>query len=220
MKKILLPLFFLAAVSCVGRDTELNKKVFEIYDDSLFQSLTNIESSSKKQRTQITFTNGTANNCDEYLSLKEHSTIEPNTRNLLVKSEYLECDVIGAMPSSQDIEFHHKENISSFGQALATKLDLSSLKTSLSNFLTDDKQTIMLLHPSEAVITPNSITIDSHSRHFKIKVVATGNINNNSYPDWIAYLSDELLDSNYRNFATLIIYDPSVKQGSFTAEQR
>ena len=86
--------------------------------------------------------------------------------------------------------------------------------------LTDDKQTIMALFPSEVAINPNSVTISSPSRHFKVEVVAVGNINNNSHPDWIAYLSDELLDSNYSNFATLIIYDPSAKQGGFTAEQQ
>ncbi len=220
MKQILISLLFLTAASCVSQKKEAKHNTFEIYDHSLLQSLASVQSSLERQRTEITFTNSTANNCAEYLSLKKRSMVESNTRNLLVKSEYLECDVIGIVRSHYNSRPQPKDNAEHFGQLLATKLDLSTLKTSLGNLLTDDKQTIMTLFPSEAAITPNSVTISSPSRHFKVEVVAVGNINNNSHPDWIAYLSDELLDSNYSNFATLIIYDPSAKQGGFTAEQQ
>ena len=41
-----------------------------------------------------------------------------------------------------------------------------------------------------------------------MKVVAVANINDNLLQDWVVFLSDESKIGNYRNYSTLIIYDP------------
>lgn len=187
-----------------------------IYDKDYFKSQKN-EAWLTSKRTAISFAKGDANNCKGYLELVKDSEIEESAKYQLIKSEYIECEVLNLVKNShaKTIEYQNTDELDGdIGKVLAEKLDLTSFNSSLGQLTLDNKKTLATIFPNTIRQHKNSLTIEDESRHFNLLLVAKAYINNNQHSDWILIVSDEILDGTYRSFATIIIIDPETSQQS------
>jgi len=59
--------------------------------------------------------------------------------------------------------------------------------------------------------------IDNEDWSITLKVVPAARLNDNEVDDWIVWLTDESKTGNYRNYQTLVIYDPGGRHDRLAA---
>lgn len=191
-----------------------------LYDKEFYTSLKMDDSWLTNERTTISFDNGNANNCKDYIELAKDSALEESVRHYLIKSEYLECEVLDLIKNShaKTVNYQNANGlVTDHIKLLAQKLDLTSFKSSLSQLIAEDKKTLAELYPNNIKFDKNNLTVETENRHFSLQLVAKVHINNNQHQDWILIVSDEILDGTYRSFDTIIIKDPDISEQSLLA---
>jgi len=180
----------------------------DVLNDTLESSFQNIENSLSKRRTSLLFSNGdSADSCASYFLLSSKYNINESIYNQQVKSEYLMCDALQILAQSSGIKNSRLDKIN-FGDQLASNLDLRTFPSSLRRALTDTSHTLKSIFPEQFKSLNNTLEVDTEDWRFSVEVVALAKINDNSFPDWIVWFSDESKSGNYRGYSTLIIYDP------------
>jgi hypothetical protein len=188
-----------------------------IFDTDLADAYARVDQSFGKQRSPLSFEgNGTATDCPSYFEKMSKFRIEEAVDNQLVKSEYLVCDALKLLAGS----FPRPSGESArtvAGKALVSKLDLRTFPSS-QNMLSDDKShTLAALYPERASSDATTARIDTEDWSLTLKIVAAARLNDNEADDWIVWLSDESKTGNYRNYQTLVIYDPSDQHDGLAA---
>lgn len=207
MKKVLLAVFCLAGLNACESSNE-SLDLSYIYDSILFDKLKNYDQTLIEKRSKLGFVNAPAvDNCDNYIKAKRVSSIEQSINNQLVSSEYLVCDVLSIL-GMQPIKLI--TNVDDFGLVLAERLDLRTFTSSIRPMLTDESYTLRNLSGKDLITDALSVTRDTKGWFYKLKVVASIDINSNGIDDWIVYHSDESKSGNYRGYQTIIVMDVGV----------
>lgn len=179
-----------------------------ILNGTLKSSYQDIDSSLSKNRSNLLFNNNeVANNCNSYTLLNSKYDVDESIYNQQVKSEYLICDALDILLNSSQVT-NYKVNDLSFGEKLASKLDLRSFPSSLNRAGTEEAHTLKSIFPEQSKYFDNVAELQTEDWTFAIEVVALAKINDNSFPDWIVWVLDEAKSGNYRGYSTFIIYDP------------
>ena len=166
------------------------------------------------KRTALPLSTGaTVETCATYLEArKAGAQIAETVDAQLVSSEYLLCEAVDLLPEGVALEGKPAQ----VGARLAQQLDLRSFPSSLGPQLDEQRHTLASL--SEAVKTDDvSAALEDESSTTRLEVVAQADLNQDSKPDWIVWLSDESRDGNYRGYATLVI-DAAESSGPLTAK--
>jgi hypothetical protein len=198
----ILIVFLLA--SCASSNDHIKKSII---DKSLHDAYIDYNKSIKKGRSALLFEDEySVSNCSTYFELSDKKNILETVNNQIVKSEYLVCDALKIISSSKI----YSGNIdkTQIGIDLLTKLDIRSFPNSLTRMAEDGLFTLRDILPDQSFSKSASVVYESDDWFFSLYVVAVLNINNNLWQDWVVFLSDESKSGNYRNYATLIIYDP------------
>ena len=154
-------------------------------------------------RTPLALSAGTASSCADYARL-ESSGIRDETPNMVVASEYRICDVLAQM--GDDVEAKPLTEGGSYGEALATRLDLRSFASSLGPRLEDDRYTLTsLFDPSQLDIKSHGVAVGTSDWSYVLRVVLVGDVDKDGSVDWIVWLDDEAREGSYRAYQTLII---------------
>ena len=187
-----------------------------ILDHELSRSFQHIEASLTTKRPALLFSNHQfADNCQSYFSLLSEYELEESIQNQLVKSDYLMCDALNILSSSHGIldQVESEE----MGKALMTQLDLRTFPSSLKRAASESSYTLHSLQPDHTSAQGHVAEFESEDWALTLTVVAVAQINHNTTPDWVVWVSDESTSGNYRAYSTLIIYDPG-KKGALQAK--
>ncbi|KGJ94003.1 hypothetical protein [Colwellia psychrerythraea] len=183
-----------------------------IVNDVLESSYQDIDNSLSKRRSNLLFNNDeVANNCNSYFLLNSKYDVDESVYNQQVKSEYLICDALEILLNSSSVT-NSIINDSSFGEKLASKLDLRTFPSSLHRAGTEKAHTLKSIFPEQFKSFDNVVEVETEDWAFTIEAVAMAKINDNSLPDWIVWVLDESKSGNYRGYSTLIIYDPEERK--------
>lgn len=178
-----------------------------VYNDKVANALQQRRDSDNKKRALLTFDSGaTAQTCGEYLRSIAVSALKEDVNNQIAKSEYLLCDVL-AMVGDRKLGAGRQD--ATFGQILATRLDLRSFPSSLFQTLDERKFSLSHLDAKAVKVDSTGVTYETKDWHFRLELVATLDVNNNGKADWVLWLSDEAKSGNYRQYQTLIVSDVS-----------
>ena len=217
MNKILLIISLILLISACDRNGNSNA-VIEIYRTDVYSALSNYDAELTKARNQLGFEDGSSvSHCDGYIKASQTSRIGEGVNNMIIRDEYLMCDVLALVGKSRKLQVKDK---SEYTEALANKLDLKSFRSSLRPRMDDKTRTLakLVTLPDKLVIDGEKVSIVSDNWHFALVHVASGDINNNGKPDWIIWVVDEAKVGNYRGYDTLVAYDVDLGEGLIRAK--
>lgn len=200
-------LFFVFALSVLlaaCQERQETTVVGSVYNSELANALQQRQIFNKK-RAAIAFNSGTtAQTCGEYLRLIAESTLKEDVNNQLAKGEYLLCEVL-AMVGDKKLTVGRQD--ATFGQTLATRLDLRSFPSSLFQMLDVQKYSLSQLNAKTVKVESTAVTYETGDWHYRLELVATLDVNNNGKTDWVLWLADEAKSGNYRQYQTLVVQD-------------
>lgn len=177
-------------------------------DDDLSQSFTSLDQSLIAKRSTLVFNDGpSVDNCEAYNAAASEFVIEETVQNQLMKGEYLICDAQKLLSDSVKVPAEEVDR-RNLGQLLLSKLDLRSFPSSLKRMVRKESPTLELMFPENASFSDNMAVLKTNDLLFTVKVAAIADINHNSTPDWIVWVSDEARTGNYRSYSTIVLYDP------------
>lgn len=183
-----------------------------ILDDALSQALVKLDESMSEERTQLQFHEGRdVNTCESYILESSKRGLVESVNNQLVKSEYLICDALNLLADS-NAAFTEGDNNTNIGELLQTKLDLRSFPSSLNRMSSEESHTLSSLFPDKVSTSGNIAELETDDLVFILRVVAITQLDDNSIPDWVVWVSDESKSGNYRGYSTLLLYDPQEQQ--------
>lgn len=198
-------IFLLALAGCASTTTPSNDVM--ILNPELHAANADYAASMAAPRSPMTMASGaTVSNCGEYLALGDGVDSEPSPNNRIPSLEYVTCDSLsvlrGALPvSAADIN-------DSMGEALATRLDMRSFRSSMHQRTTDEAFTLQALTDHPLKIGPHAAELDSPVWYFKLEVVGVADIDASGKPDWLIWVVDQSLEGTYLAIEPLIIHDP------------
>jgi hypothetical protein len=126
------------------------------------------------------------------------------------------CDALEVLLNSSQVTTYIVSDLT-FGEKLASKLDLRSFPSSLNRAGTKKAHTLKSIFPQQSKSFGNVAELQTEDWAFTIEVVALAKVNDNSIPDWIIWVLDEAKSGNYRGYSTFVIYDPE-KQKQLKAQ--
>jgi hypothetical protein len=71
----------------------------------------------------------------------------------------------------------------------------------------DEHDTLSGLFEDQVRVEGNGAVLETHDLFFALTVVVVGDVDHSGKPDWVIWLSDEVLAGTYRDYATLLIKD-------------
>lgn len=214
MKKIIL--FMISAIillACEAKQADTSG--ITVLNDDMALVLGQYQEAYNRQRTQIEFENGTmARSCVAYITASQVSHLKEAVNNQLVKSEYLECDVLTLLGNQKFRKAKESVNI---GKDLAKRLDLRSFPSSFYRRLNKNNYTLDKVGAGSIKVGPTYAQYKTADWLYRLEIVATADVNHNKKADWIVWLVDESRTGNYRSYQTLIIYDVESTQRELKA---
>lgn len=177
-----------------------------LLNDHAAKAISRYSEAVSKKRVPVEFDSGEkADTCESYTRLSAKSTLKEDVANQLGKSEYLMCDVLAIVGNRKTLAGDiHKTT--SYGKALASRLDLRTFPSSFFQMLDEKKNTLTQLN-SKVVTTSTSAISETDEWRYRLELVAVLDVDKNGKPDWVVWLSDESKSGNYRGYQTLIAYD-------------
>ena len=198
---------FLSAFFFVSCQSSVFRGGGGIIDPALLKAYRAIDESMNQKRSALMFEGGgSVVDCEAYLTVSVEKEIVESVSNQAVKSEYLVCDALRLL--SQAKRFTGGFDASRMGVDLRNALDVRTFPNSLVRMADERSYTLAQLFPEQSYATGVAVVYDADDWFLGLKVVAVADINRNSILDWIVQLTDESTEGNYRNYATLVIYDP------------
>ncbi len=176
-----------------------------------YAAFDNIDGTVRQERSILAFSDDQmADSCESYWKAMTKYSVLESVNNQLVKSEYLVCDGLAALSEFKPYQ-ETNENLQ-IGKLLLTKLDLRSFPSSFRRLASDGSYTFADLFPEESKSDFNGVIYNAEDWVFSLSVVAVVDANNNSSQDWVVQIADESKTGNYRQYATLLIYDALDKE--------
>lgn len=201
----------LLCISTLSCSNIKSSAISYVYDTELASALENVQETNKQKRSDVEFINGiTVNTCADYLNQLQSSNLTESVNNQIVKNEYLMCEHTSLL--SRTNITHTEEQQLNFGIRLWESLNLSTFPNTLNRAARGNLVTLKELVPDESSYKNNQVIYDSDHVYLSIRVIAEANLDTNPQKDWIVELIEETKTSNYRNYATIIVYNPKAKQ--------
>jgi hypothetical protein len=175
---------------------------------SILPEVSERDATWRAQRPPLALSAGAASSCADYARL-ESSGIRDETPNMVTASQYRICDVLAQI--GDDVAVKALTGGGSYGEALATRLDLRSFASSLGPRLEEDRYTLTrLFDPSQLDIKPHGVAVGTSDWSYVLRVVLVGDLDRDGSVDWIVWLDDEARQGSYRAYQTLVIRGASV----------
>lgn len=149
---------------------------------------------------------GTASTCAEYLAMRDGIDVTNAPDYQTASLEYVVCDSLAALRGVSPVRAAgiHPH----LGQALATRLDLRSFRSSKYQRTTDEAYTLKALADHPLLVSPYGAELASRDWYFKLEVVAIADIDASGRPDWLIWVTDQALNGTYLTVTALLIHDP------------
>lgn len=196
-----------ALVSCITLShSEANGK---IYNAQLREAYDSYASTMSVKRNPIYFESGeSADNCLDYLRIYKKSTLKEDVNNRIISQEYIICESLNLIKgAARTIEINYQPK--SYGNELATRMDLRSFRSSLFRKTDEINFTPNSLGGVFLEIDEYSITFNSDVWFFKFEIVANYDFNNDGKDDWLVWFIDEAKNGNYRGYKVFWLSNPS-----------
>lgn len=198
-------LFVLSLAACASTTTASNEVM--ILNPELRTANADYATSMAAPRSPMMMGSGaTVSSCGEYLALRDGVDIEPSPNNRIPALEYVVCDSLSVLQDASPVAATDISD--NMGEALATRLDLRSFRSSMHQRTTDEAFTLQALVDHPLVIGAHKVELDSPGWYFKLEVVAVADMNANGKPDWLTRVVDQSLEGTYLAIYPLIIHDP------------
>ena len=172
---------------------------------NVLRMVTNREKEWTAPRTTLALSAGQASDCASYARLRASGIVDDGS-NERVKSEYLICDVLiqlGPTPEAKALP------VDGYGVALASRLDLRSFPSSLGPMVDEERYTLARLFEGQVRTESDGAAVKTPDMVFSLTIVAVGDVDHSGKPDWIVWVSDEVVAGTYRGYETLLIKDPA-----------
>lgn len=195
----------LLLVACASTSTTGEEVM--IFDPELRSAHADYAEAMATPRTPMTMTSGaTVSSCGEYLAQRDQVDVAPTPDNRIASLEYVICDSLfvlqDALPVADGIVG------SDMGQALATRLDLRSFRSSRHQRTTDEAFTLQAVSDHPLDVGAYAAELNSPGWYFKLEVVAVADFDASGRPDWLIWVVDQSLKGTYLTVAPLIVHDP------------
>lgn len=189
----------------------------EIFNPAVAAAFSDFDETMTASRAPIRFEDGTrASSCETYLAARRDTKVEETVHNKTISQEYLICDTLAALAAAVEPRTEPPLTMS-YGEALLTRLDLGSFPSSLHPAAEQYPLLADLASVSRIRLEETSVFLEQDDWHFQLEVVARGDVNRDGYEDWLVWLTDEALNSSYRDY-TLLVIDRVTEEGTLRAE--
>lgn len=185
--------------ACVS--TKSQEAVFVAGD--VLPIVTQREEAWTRSRTPLALSAGRVSSCASYLRLRGSGIVDDGA-NQRVRSEYLICDVLGKLGPSPEVRALPAGD---YGATLASRLDLRSFPSSLGPMVDEQHHTLASLFDGQVKIEKDRAVVKTPDMFLSLSIVLVGDLNHSGSPEWIVWLSDEVLAGTYRGYETLLIKD-------------
>jgi len=185
-----------------------------IFNQDVAEAIKNYKVNYSRTRSEIEFENGRkVSDCKGYIDASP-SRLKEGINNQIIMSEYLHCDVLSLIGNAP---FSLVKDSVLYGKFLASRLDLRSFPSSLSQRLDDKRHTFNAVAGTAIKTELTSVSFESDDWHYRLELVASADVDRNGKNDWIVWWIDESRTGNYRAYQTLIIYDIDMIVETLTA---
>jgi len=163
----------------------------------------NKQTTLEKTRTAIKFDSGfIANNCIEYLSELKKTELNGTSFNRAIQNEYISCEALDLIKNKEPST--NKSSLS-YGNDIASRLDLSSFPSSLNRRSRENNKTLSDFGPQDLTIDSFSAIRETNDWTYTIKVIASTDLNNDRIDDLIIWIHDKAKHGSYNTYSTLIV---------------
>lgn len=151
----------------------------------------------------------TVSTCGEYLAVRDGDgqDIAPAPDNRLASLEYVVCDSLSALRRASPVATTAVD--AGMGEALATRLDLRSFRSSWHQRTTDEAYTLQAVADHPLTFGPYTAELDTPDWYYKLEVVAVADVDASGRPDWLIWVVDQSRKGTYLTVAPLLIHDPA-----------
>lgn len=204
MKNKLIIFAFISStiIGCAPSPAQKDNAVY-IFNSELNTDNINKKTTLEKKRTAIEFESGfIANNCIEYLSKIKNTELKGTSFNLAIQNEYISCEALdlikNKVPSTT-------KNPLSYGNDIASELDLSSFPSSLNRRSRKNNKTLSDFGSQYLTINSFSAIRETADWTYAIEIIASTDLNNDNINDLIVWVHDKAKQGSYNTYITLVI---------------
>jgi len=204
MKNKLIIFAFISStiIGCAPSPAQNDNAVY-IFNSELNTDNINKKTTLEKKRTAIEFESGfIANNCIEYLSKIKNTELKGTSFNLAIQNEYISCEALdlikNKVPSTN-------KNPLSYGNDIASELDLSSFPSSLNRRSRKNNKTLSDFGSQYLTINSFSAIRETADWTYAIEIIASTDLNNDNINDLIVWVHDKAKQGSYNTYITLVI---------------
>lgn len=199
-----LALTVIALTACASPQTTTTPVI--VYEP-LQQAYTAYTSTMNEQLPPVAFESGdVATTCDQYLELKQSSSVTENTANFVAAQDYVICESVEIIKKSADNKIKISADIAA-SRALAERLDLRSFPSSLYQRTDNNAYTLEALSLDPLQKTQFSVKPSIESWHYELRVVARLEADGNGEEDWLVWLTDRAETGSYNILKPFIAYN-------------
>jgi hypothetical protein len=177
----------------------------QVFDEALFKELSDRTSTLSEQRQELQLNDGqSVSDCQGYL--QHRARISENAYNVSVRGAYAVCELIALIPQPESMISAAPEAAGDFAKAIFEKLDLRSFPSSFGPRV-NNGATPASLKDLVFKLTPIAVTLDNQEQFFQVKLLLSGNLNENPLPDWVIRVQDQFHDGFYNSTSLLRVDD-------------
>ncbi len=196
-------IIFCLLFGCSVQTIEQNKAGL-VFDESIFDQYQMYDKSIISNRLELLFESGKiVQNCAEYFPESESGKISEDINNKIASQEYLICDTLRLLKNSR-LNLA-KGNAGDIGNSLYEKLDLRTLRSSLSPVLEEDKFHLKGLTDMEFKVGPDSVELIDSEWELGFKVIAFADFDNDGDGEILVWMYDRSLNNTYVDYQVLVI---------------
>lgn len=205
MKYFCAAIFNAAVVLMSGCAAGGDAQNVSILNPTVAAAFANFDETMASYRTPLSFENGTVvTSCEAYLAARTDAKIEEGIHNRIVSQEYLICDTIAALDATIGARVGHRLPVP-YGDELRTRLDLRSFPSSLRPVADEYPRIGDLEQVGDVRVEGHAVIVEMDDWHFRLEVVAEGDVSRDGYEDWLVWLIDEAHNGSYRDYSLLVI---------------
>lgn len=194
----------IALTACASSQTTTTPVV--VYEP-LQQAYTAYTSTMNERLQPVAFESGdVATDCDQYLELKQSSSVTESTENFVAAQDYVICESVDIIRNSADNKIKIAADITA-SQVLAERLDLRSFPSSLYQRTDNHGYTLEALSLEPLRKTQYSVKPSIESWHYELRVVARLEADGNGEEDWLVWLTDRSETGSYNILEPFIAYN-------------
>lgn len=184
-----------------------------IFDAGLRDAFKHFDRTMSESRSPLMLpSDGTISTCREYLQ-HEDRIGRGAPAQMLALQEYVICDSVALLQRAQPAS---PTSIDA-GQALATRLDFRTFRSSRGPRLSEQAFSFETLIDEPLVIEANAAMLDGEDWYLRIERVAAADFNGDGDEDWLVWIGDDSKVGTYQSFHALLVQH-ATESGLLAAE--